>query len=262
MESIGHELPMNVANWLTANERTNSPYRFSVFDLEESQQVPSRQDLAGLLRESYWGNDYLASVASKFGWGPIEERLSSWHPTGTEAIARGDFGESVFSEFLRQAEGYEIPLSKLRYKFTAGQSLPGPDCVAFKHSDAQILDVAFLESKYRSVKDLSVAIDAAKQLSKGADGSNAGALVFIARILREQGHPLSNSIETYVFGETEDQSTHMIGLLIESGMWDEQILANLEEDEGIELDPLRVYVARVNNLNRLCECAFQGISDG
>ena len=252
---------MSVAKWLIPTERQGLPFQFEVIDLEESTDVPSQQALAGLLRDSFWGARYLAGLADRFGWSRVQDRLLSSSVAANNPIARGDFGEAVSVEYLKRVEDYLIPVPKLRYKWTAGQSLPGTDCVAFQIVDGQIVEVAFMECKYRSIRDLAVAVDAAKQLKNGAGESNAELLAFISRRLRAESHPLTELVEAYIFGDSEGQGANIIALIVERSRWDERILTNLQ-DECIELNPLRVYAAKITGLNDLCESAYSSLQMG
>ena len=251
---------MSVANWFIRVKRPITCLRFQVVDLEESKEIPSRQYLSALLRDNFWGNEYLSGLARRFGWDRVHDRLIGNRWPANKTTARGDFGEAVSAEFLKCVEGYSIPIAKLRYKWTSGQTLPGVDCVAFKSVDGHITEVAFMESKYRSTLDLSVAVDAAKQLMSGIAGSNADLLAFIIRQLRKDSHELAEAVEAYALGDSEGQDVHLIALICEKGHWDDRILANLQ-DESIELEPLRVYVAKIDGLNNKCDSAYETLFD-
>lgn len=49
-----------------------------------------------------------------------------------ENIRKGNFGEVLASEYLKQKEGYLIPVYRLRYSQHSDASPPGDDVLAFK----------------------------------------------------------------------------------------------------------------------------------
>jgi len=170
-------------------------------------------------------------------------------------VRRGDFGEAVTVEYLKTVEGYHIPVIKLRYKMSANQTLPGTDCIAFRFSDNKLVKVAFVESKFRTAKDLAVAVQGTKQLQQDADSANSETLVFVARQLRKTNNPLTELIEGYIFDREAELDEFLLVILHEGATWDEQILVNLE-DENLDLEPLHVYVAKITGLRQLADAAF------
>ena len=116
---------MNIADWLKPNPRADSDFSFEVTDLEETNSVPSPTELANLMSDAYWGTDYLANVAERYGYGEVRDKILRSRAGMLPSVRRGDFGEAVTVEYLKTVEGYRVPVMKLRYKISANQTLPG-----------------------------------------------------------------------------------------------------------------------------------------
>lgn len=249
---------LNIANWLNPIPRADSSFSFKVTDLEETTSVPSSTELANLMSDAYWGTDYLANVAARYGYGEVRDKIIRSRADTLPSVRRGDFGEAVTVEYLKTVEDYHIPVMKLRYKVGANQTLPGTDCIAFRFSDGRLVKVAFVESKFRTSKDPAVAVEGTKQLQQDADSANSETLVFVARQLREKGDPLAELIEDYIFGRDTELDEFLLMILYERGIWDERILEDLE-DESLALEPLHVYVTRITGLRQLTDAAFAAL---
>ena len=246
---------MGIADWLHPVRRQQSNFSFEVTDVIEDTQARSPTELADVLRESYIGNEYLAGLAGRYGYDAVRDRFLASVDGARPVVKRGDFGEAVTTEYLRSVEGYCIPVIKLRYKIIANQTLPGTDCLALKLDDGALVEVAFVESKFRASLDMAVAVKAAKQLKQDADQTYPEILMFVARQLREASNPLAGPFESYFFGPGVELDKYVIMVIHENSIWNEGILANLE-DEEIELEPLHTYIARVAGLIELTDTAF------
>ena len=220
--------------------------------------MPSPTELADLMKDAYLGTGYLAEKADKYGWRKVRDKILRPRADTRPSVRRGDFGEAVTVEYLKTVEGYHIPVIKLRYKMSANQTLPGTDCIAFRFSDNKLVKVAFVEAKFRTTKDLAVAVQGTKQLQQDADSANSETLVFVARKLRETNNfpvELAELIEDYIFDRDAELDEFLLVILHEEVTWDEQILINLE-DENLDLEPLHVYVAKIAGLRQLADAAF------
>ena len=246
---------MGIADWLRPVPRPESTFSFEVTDIEEVADARSSTDLANLLGEAYIGNDYLASLAERYGHEAVRQRFLAPRAAARPVIKRGDLGEAVTAEYLKHVEGYSIPIPKLRYKITANQTLPGTDCLALKLSNGTLQEVVFVESKFRASVDMAVATTAAKQLKQDADNASPDILTFVARQLRETKNPLADIFEAYFFSRIVGLEKYIIMIVHEKANWTEGILSNLE-DEDLQLEPLHTYVAKVTDLKELTDAAF------
>ena len=246
---------MNIIGWLKPIPRAGSDFSFEVTDLEETNSVPSPTELAELMSDAYWGTDYLADVAARYGYREVRDKIIRSRADTLPSVRRGDFGEAVTVEYLKTVEGYQIPVMKLRCKIGANQTLPGTDCVAFRFSEGKLIKIAFVESKFRTSLELAVAVKGTKQLQQDESSTNSEILSFVARQLREKGDSLAELIEDYIFDRDAELDEFLLVILHEKAIWDERILINLE-DENLGLKPLQVYVARITGLRQLTDAAF------
>ena len=242
---------MAVSDWLRPVPRS-TPYSFKVVDLEEISPVPTPAVFAGLLRDAYLGQETLADVADRYGFAAVKAKLLAPLIPVRENAQRGDFGEAVTVEILETLEGFHVPINKLAYKITADQSLPGPDCLAFKLSQGELEEVAYVEAKLRTTRDALVAVNGVRQLEQVSKAREPELLTFVLRRLRDKGDVLANIVETYVFGRNDSKDRYLLSVLYENDHWGEGILERLE-DEGIGLEPLVVYVTRIAQLRSLVD---------
>ena len=249
---------MNVAAWLLPSQRTGIDFAFEVTDIQETSAVPQAAELAHLLADSYWGNEYLENLASRYGFNEVRQRFLTARSGPNLAVRRGDFGEAVTVAYLKDIEGYTVPVEKLRFKIGANQTLPGTDCVSLKLSGDSLTEVAFVESKMRTSLDLSVAVAGCNQLKKDAESDVPEILTFIARRLRDTGHPLTDLAEEYIFERNTDLDKYILVIIHERTTWDERILINLEDEEA-GLEPFHVYVAQISDLKNLSDGAFSAM---
>lgn len=246
---------MGVADWLEPSPHPASTFSFDVTNLKETSQVPSSRELADLLTESYWGNSYLASIADRYGFDAVRDKFLRSRAGARLQVRRGDFGEAVTADYLKRAEGYLVPVLKLRFKIATDQTLPGTDCVAFKLSGTNLVEVVFVESKLRTSLDLSVGVAGSQQLKQDADSATPEILTFMARQMRDSSNPLTVSFEEYLFNRNTDLDKYLLVVLHESSTWDERILDNVEDAE-LGLEPLHVYVATISDLKDISDSAF------
>ncbi|MBC8232238.1 DUF1837 domain-containing protein [bacterium] len=101
---------------------------------------------------------------------------------------RGNFGEVIASEYLRQRKGYYIPVYCLRYSRNPESAMKGDDILAFKlgEDDGSGREMLVGEVKVRSQFASCAVEEAYKNLSIGQSG-RPKSLQFILRILRDQG---------------------------------------------------------------------------
>ena len=239
--------------------RNPSGYSFNVTDLQENlRAVPTHAQLASLMSNAYWGMDYLSDLAGRYGWNAVKQRFLQARAETQIKVRRGDFGEALVVQYLKEVEQYHIPLDKLRFKIAANQTLPGTDCIGFKLENARLIEVCYVESKVRTSLNLSVAVAGARQLRQDADAVMPEILTFVARYMGKANKPLVELVEQYLFSRDTELDTFKLLVFHEHAAWDERILTYLA-DEEIRLEPLEVYVARIANLAALSDAAFMAL---
>ena len=83
-------------------------------------------------------------------------------------------------------------------------------------------------------------------------------LTFVARCIKGTNDPLAELVEQYIFSRETELDTFKLLVCHENDTWDERILQNLE-DEGIGLEPLEVYIARITHLAALSDATFRAL---
>ena len=245
---------MTVSDWLRPVPRS-TPYSFKVVDLEEKSSAPMPAAFADLLRDAYFGKDYLAALADRYGFAAVKDKLLAPLIPVRENAQRGDFGEAVTVEILETLEGFHVPINKLAYKITANQSLPGTDCLAFKLAESALEEVAYVEAKLRTTRDASVAVEGIRQLKQASQAREPELLIFVLRMLQDKGDALADIVEAYVFERNDSKDRYILSILYENDHWSEGILERLE-DEDIGREPLAVYVTRIAQLGSLVDATY------
>ena len=118
-----------------------------------------------LLRDARADPSLFRTAAEALGWDAVEEWLEDAVPTGTTA-RRGQFGEVLSAAALGEFHEYVVPVQKLRYAITAGQSLPSTDvlAVALDEESQAIEEVCFVEVKLRTGPNTSFGTAGYRQL--------------------------------------------------------------------------------------------------
>jgi hypothetical protein len=103
-------------------------------------------------------------------------------------IRKGNLGEILASEYLRQCEGYQIPIYRLR-KSIEDSSMPGEDILAFKFgaTDGSRRELLVGESKVRDRYASGVVEEAHEQLVNYRLRPRPKSFLLIVHTLREQG---------------------------------------------------------------------------
>lgn len=129
-------------------------------------------------------------LIKKLGYSETEAVIKVDRRPRDENIRKGNFGEVLASEYLKQKEGYIIPVYRLRYSQHPDASPPGDDVLAFKldRSKGSKKEVCITEVKVRN----QFSSDAVKEAYDKIDKSYSGlhprpkSLLFVTHILREE----------------------------------------------------------------------------
>ncbi len=109
---------------------------------------------------------------------------------GDENIRKGNFGEVLASEYLKQKEGYLIPVYRLRYSQHPDASPPGDDVLAFKldSQKGSKKEICITEVKVRNRFDSDAVKEAYEKIDKSYNGlrPRPKTLLFIIHILRKE----------------------------------------------------------------------------
>jgi hypothetical protein len=238
--------------------RDPCPYsQFAVVDVNQLRELTAqaREEIRDVLVTARFAPSFLANLAEELGWEMVKERIVDEGIVKRGTVSRGDFGEAMFDRFLEEHHGYIIPVKKLRFKVTAGQSLPGTDILAFRlNARSEITEVCYVESKLRTIRDYTVAVKGYEQLREDFESRLPEILTFIAARLDDRSDPLLPAFRDYLRNrlDTTDMDYFRLGLCWDFALWNERALDNLE-DNGVELPTLVVHVLRIEALSTLCD---------
>jgi len=107
-----------------------------------------------------------------------------------ENIRKGNFGEVLASEYLKQKEGYLIPVYRLRYSQHSDVSPPGDDVLAFKldQKKGSKKEICIAEVKVRNRFRANAVKEAYEKIDKSYSGlrPRPKSLLFVISILRKE----------------------------------------------------------------------------
>lgn len=252
--------------WLRWKLLSPNPYKkFAVIHIDHSDEVQPevRKHLEELMIRSKLPSSFIARVSRRLNWDAEKIRQQLIAPTlPTQMRAkRGEFGEILTCALLEEFAGFSIPVPKLWFKLTSGQSLPATDALAIKvDNSGEITEVCYVESKLRTKADHSAAVQAAKQLQTDTEVTIPDILRFVAQVLDMKESSLADAFADYLAdrSDTREKETFCIGLCWESSAWNDTVLKNLEDD-GIRLEKLSISVIRIDKLGDLTNELFKGI---
>jgi hypothetical protein len=250
--------------WLKREDRNDaSPDALVITDIQEFSELSSdvRQHLSELLLQARFDTPFLESLAEGLGWPRVREYIITQAMPSNVTAKRGEFGEVLISGILEQFYGYIVPVRKLRFKITSGQSLPATDIIALAlDTDGNITEVMYVESKLRTTHDAMAAVEGYKQLQKDYSSRLPDMLTFVASQLYERNKPLYQSFRDYMGDrlDNRDKDNFCLGLCFDRDEWQEQALVNLG-DYGADNPMPRVFVRHVSNLRALTDHVFAGV---
>lgn len=261
-----------IGSWLNSTEREPCPYsQFKLIDVDEFMVLsePTSSHLAELLRDARFDPGFLEAMSAHLDWKGVRELIIRGGVPEAIPPKRGDFGEILITAILKEVHGYTIPVSKLRFKVTKDQLMPGTDSLALRvNGKGVVTEVCFVESKLRTSirgeQDRMVAVAGCSQLKKDYENKLPDILPFMAARLYEAHNELFDAFADYLRTrrDTTDLDTFRLGLFVDREAWDERVLQNLEDHNEV-LPRLVVHAVRINNLGAICNELFarMGVSE-
>lgn len=247
--------------WLAPSGRPSGTYaRFEVVDVAEaaSPSTDVQSHLCDLVAQSSVDLHFLADITRRLGWGRAEQAVGQRLPQHSRA-QRGRFGEVLGVAMLEQFDGYVLPIQKAHFAITGGQSQPSTDAVLVKLDDGSIVEVCFVESKLRTVRDRFAAVEGVRQLEADYAKDEHDMLLFTAARLYDQGNSLYDPFLEYMASRDEANiDSFRLMLCYEDAVWTDHALDDLRDDEPTA-SPLTVHVTRVAELRELVETIFDRV---
>lgn len=112
---------------------------------------------------------------------------------------KGNFGEVVASEHLRQRHGYKMPVFKLRYSDNPQMPQRGEDIVAFEIDERQvILKICIGEAKVRNTHNKSAVRDAHRRLSEAYHPYPVALSLIITVLHDRRDHALADQVDVLI----------------------------------------------------------------
>lgn len=250
--------------WLRRQQRDTAPdSTLRITDVEEICEPPDDigQHLSNLILEARFDPNFLASMAEKLSWARVRHDIIARAMPGNATAKRGEFGEVLVSGILEQFDGYVIPVRKLRFKITPGQSLPATDMLGLAlDTNGNIGEVLYVESKLRTTRDDMVAVEGYKQLQHDYVSMLPDMLTFVANRLYERNDALYQAFRDYMGDrlDNREKDGFCLSLCFDKNEWQERALGNLQ-DYGINNPTPIVFVIRLDRLRALTDQVFAGV---
>lgn len=249
-----------LSDWLKCTPESGSYSTFEVIRVEEhcarSEQIVDH--VSQVVAEARISASLVQKMEARLGWSRAKKIMSGMMPTRS-VIRRGDFGEALTQAILTELHGYQVPVSKLRYKVTSEDTLHGTDVVGIKlDENGEISEFCYAESKFRTGHDNDAAIDAHDQLAKDYGKDQPDILTFVLSTLEASGSDLLGPLLAYMADrrDSTDRDSFRITLFWEASSWNERVLRNLEA-HGVNLEHLCVHPVRIGDLKGLTDTIFQ-----
>lgn len=248
--------------WISWEQRESAAAEFDIIDVVElgAPSLEVKQHLRDIHLDALAGLSTFEKIARELGWGRMDDWLKNRVPS-TLGLKRGVFGEVLAGAMLTQFHGYAIPVEKLRFRFSANQSPPFTDLVAFKVGVDELEEICFIESKLRTGSDTLAAKQAHDQLYADARVALPQILQFVAWRLDEQRSPLFGILMDYLRDRRSisDKDSFRVCLTWEDETWTESALSNMEGE--VQLEHLTVHVTRIKDLVKLVDEVYASIGE-
>lgn len=178
---------------------------------------------------------------------------------GRTAVKRGDFAEMLAAEAAEAMDGMLVPVRKLRYQIDPNQTLPGSDVVGFVvDEDGAIVDLEFIESKYRTKPGQDIAVEAHEQLANDRSRGYATTIHFLASRLNELDPVLYADFLRFLSLRTLPGSRHTVVITCDEKNWREDIAENLN-DLSSHLPELWLRVFRLDSAGDLVDAVYSAL---
>lgn len=152
--------------WIELKEETSSK-NCKIFKFDEISE--SREKIYDELTETvikhYTEPRRINNYLNNEKFSKLENHINNRLPT-VPSHEKGDFGEIIGTEHLKQFHNYKFPILKLRHKPKPNKSMEGEDILGFYIENNEITRICIGESKIRSDSDSYVLYDALDQLDK------------------------------------------------------------------------------------------------
>jgi hypothetical protein len=257
-----------LSKWLKCS--LQHPCNYNNFELIETQAIEEvnseiKEYLNTALINARIKQEVLYKLGKKLGWQKVEEIIKQNLSPTLKSMSRGFFGEVFICKILEIFYEYTIPIQKWRYAISANQSLTGTDAIAIKHSSGAITEVCFIESKLRTTRNKTAAVEGYEQLKSDHSKEVPDMILFTLNRMEEQEHPIFPAFEEYLYKRRDLSSLERfyLGLVWEETVWTDETLDNLDAsiiENGFP--PLTVVKSNIRDLANLISEIYSKIGLG
>lgn len=169
----------------------------------------------------------------------------------------GNFGEILAAEYLRQCEGYQIPIYRLRYNPNPDSSMKGDDVLAFKFGDVdgRGREVLIVETKARTQFRNKIIKEAYEQIEK-SHGTRPKSILFVMRILRKEGRDSeADRIRSFLNGFAPHRPTRRYMIFLVTGNEPRDPFGYIQGLDGVT-DSLIAANVSISNLHSFVNSLF------
>jgi hypothetical protein len=254
----------DVNGWLKHTSKDDSSFDQFVINYINEITKPTdkiKRGLANIVSSAWIDPDLLTNISNEIGWTETRDFLLEVPPSNKTA-KRGEFGEALTYELLEKMLGFRVPVRKLRYKVTRGQSLPGTDILALKLDGDSISEVCFIECKLRTILDYQAALDAYTQLLRIRTQKYPDIVKFTASRLKESRDKLYGSFLAYMLKHKNPVQieSFRITLIYDQSAWDKKVIERLGVySENNHLGNTYVDVISIEELKDLVDSVYGSI---
>lgn len=227
-----------------------------VTSLVESEKVRPAitEPLLRAIYDHHIHPDRIRGALDRLGYRRAAQQLLDRLPKN-DRTRKGNFGEVVASEHLRQRHGYAMPVFKLRYADHPGLPMRGEDIVAFVLDGRTIVVVCVGEAKVRSVAKGREVEDAHKRLHE-AYHPHPVALSLISSVLHDRGeHELADQVDQLMEKPKGVKRHNWIFLITQNDV--AEPFAAIEAEEN-RVANLRCVHVRLDDLQAFVDGLFDG----
>ncbi|MCI0622285.1 MAG: DUF1837 domain-containing protein, partial [Acidobacteria bacterium] len=220
--------------WFKQRAAGQGQTSYQSIGLEEIKNVRPKVELPLLeaIYDHHIHPDRLKGVLQRLGYEKAAAALIEQLPKNDQT-RKGNFGEVVASEHLRQRYGLEMPVFKLRYSDNPAMPLRGEDIIAFElDRDSRIVTVCIGEAKVRTSHSAAEVRNAHKRLHT-AYHPYPVALSLISSVLHDQGsHSLADQVDSLMDRSVSRPRRNWIFLITEGST--DSPFSTLDEGKVVE----------------------------
>jgi hypothetical protein len=231
---------------------------FQAISLEEAEG--SRTKIEGALLAALYDHHIhphrVSGALRRLGYEKAAAVLLQHFPRA-DRTRKGNFGEVVASEHLRQRHGLQMPVFKLRYADNPQMPQRGEDIVAFEVDDeARIVTLCIGEAKVR-ITNSSAAIREAHDRLSDAYHPYPVALSLISSVLHESGnHELGDQVDELMETMAQKRLPRQNWIFVITESQPSDTFKVLTEETGLVEDLMCVHI-RLDDLGELVTSLFE-----